>query len=340
MYFDTRISSLAALFLFFTYFITLVGPAGGGRTIGMLAMRLRVTDLEGGVPTLQQAAARTLMLFPFTVASYLVVPWASPPASGPLAAWAASSMTMSLGIALIFATSITCAFNPFKQGLHDFWAGTLVRRNDEMTLGFVALGNQLGASWQRHYRQPQFSGRVSFGLIWTALIVLSYPTPPSREVKAFFDGLKSIESNAVFEGARATIFNWQAVPMNAPAAEQAPVLPPTAEARLTSPTKTAATPAAPSAGPILNLQLSKAGLWGVAGNDAALKVAVEEFARRYVRLIESNNVAGLKHEGELDVEVTLVSRADLVLFQPVREHATFRFKLPARFVPAPRADGS
>src|SRR5690606_8130590 len=60
----------------FLYFALGDGPVGKGRTVGKLLVGIRVTTLDGNVPTLLQALIRTAALYPIFLTSRLINPWA------------------------------------------------------------------------------------------------------------------------------------------------------------------------------------------------------------------------------------------------------------------------
>jgi uncharacterized RDD family membrane protein YckC len=101
--FDWLLAGTVAVLAYFT-----LSDALAGATLGKLALGLRVTNAEGGRPTLKQSLVRE---------SFIVV--GSIPIVGPL---------LALGTWIVLARSIRS--NALRQGKHDLWAGgtRVVRR--------------------------------------------------------------------------------------------------------------------------------------------------------------------------------------------------------------------
>lgn len=158
-------TQLLSALLFLGYFAALNGPVGGGRTLGKRVFRMRTTTLEGGVPTWRQAVLRTALLFPFTIATHLVLPFLDLDPTRHGDSWLMGMTSVALVFAFMIANSSAIAFNGFKQGLHDHAAETFVHRDDEELRDFASLHALLGAEWRMHYRQPQFSSRITLLLV-------------------------------------------------------------------------------------------------------------------------------------------------------------------------------
>ncbi|MCB2154959.1 RDD family protein [bacterium] len=172
--------------IFIAYFTIGNGPFGAkffgkGRTLGKFLTGIRVTDYAGNPPSLPQSFLRTLLLFPLLVTSYWIAP---------LLLDEGSFIHNKIGevfggyllISLFFATLLTIIFNPFKQGLHDYFVRTLVRPAAAPAPTFSELTETIGQGWKKYQMQPVISGIVTLVLIWGAFLVLTWPgrTPAER----------------------------------------------------------------------------------------------------------------------------------------------------------------
>lgn len=167
--------------LLIAYFTLGNGPVGKGRTLGKFLTGIRTTDYAGNVPSLPQALLRTLLLFPILVLDYWITPLVLE--EGNFIHIKIDEMLSGfLMIALFFGMVLTIVFNPFKQGLHDYLVRTLVRPVAAPQPPFADLCALVGERWRRFQIQPIISGTVTFGLIWGAFLVLTWPgrVPPER----------------------------------------------------------------------------------------------------------------------------------------------------------------
>ncbi len=150
--------------VFVGYFVLGDGPVGKGRTVGKMLTGIRVSDLEGKVPSLLQSLTRNVILFSGILLGSVVSPWVLDSSNFSHYYFFMTSPIV-LTFSLFVATVLTMVFNPFKQGLHDFVAKTLVRPSAAPSLPFEEICLMIGVGWRRYQKQPQLMGVVSLGLI-------------------------------------------------------------------------------------------------------------------------------------------------------------------------------
>lgn len=159
----------------FAYFALGDGPVGKGRTVGKFLVGIRVTTLDGGVPTLLQAAIRNALLFPAIIISRCVNPWAFD-SSTFFGTQMSLILTVYLMASLFIANVFAMIFNPFKMGLHDYVARTLVRPSASGQESFAALCERVGGDWRRQYLQPQLMGAGTLLIVFGYLLFTQWPT--------------------------------------------------------------------------------------------------------------------------------------------------------------------
>jgi uncharacterized RDD family membrane protein YckC len=161
----------------FLYFVLLNGPVGKGQTVGKMIFRIRTTDQEGNAPSLTQSVQRTLILFPvFVLGPLATVIWGIP--ESVYESYFSSYLTHFPMISILLATLMVVPFNPFKQGLHDYYAQTLVRplgQQDQPCVTFSDMIDKVGLSWPKMYRQPQYAGLITFSLVFLLFAYMGYP---------------------------------------------------------------------------------------------------------------------------------------------------------------------
>lgn len=169
--------------LTFGYLVFFNGPFGKGRTIGKMILGIQVTDYDGNPPTYRQAIIRTVVLIPVLVLSPVVELFG--PSTSAMQDYVKTLFTLFPFWAIILGTVLTLAFNPFKQGLHDYFAETLVRPiggKGEPVPSFEDLAQQVGHSWPKFHRQPIYSGGISVLMFMSLFAFLAHPSmqPESR----------------------------------------------------------------------------------------------------------------------------------------------------------------
>ncbi len=175
--------------LTFAYLVLFNGPFGKGRTIGKMILGIHVTDYDGRPPTYAQAIIRTVVLIPIFVLGPLTEFFFGP-ASTAMQDYIKTLLTLFPFWAIVLGTVLTLAFNPFKQGLHDYFAQTLVRPmtpKDEPVPTFEDLVAKVGRSSTRFHRQPQYSGGVSVLLFMSLFAFLAHPSMQPPDARAAQD---------------------------------------------------------------------------------------------------------------------------------------------------------
>jgi len=183
--------------LCFFYFAAFNGPFGRGRTVGKIVFRIAATDEEGNPPTWRQSIIRTIVLYPM----YVTVPLTQVilgDRGTPMEEYLRSLLTGYPSLAIVLATLISIPFNPFKQGLHDFAAGTLVRptggKSDNAYPSFDEMRERVGYDWIKFHRQPQYSCGVTVLIIMSLLAFMGFPRETDGDTKVYADARAQIET--------------------------------------------------------------------------------------------------------------------------------------------------
>jgi uncharacterized RDD family membrane protein YckC len=171
-----RASGYVTGLFFFLYFVLFDGPFGKGRTIGKTVLGIAVTDYDGQSPTYRQAAIRAAVLMP----AFVLIPVAETifgHGGSEMERYLKTALGSFPMIAMLLATGLVIPFNPFKQGMHDYVAGTLVQPNkgEARPQPLVELAALVGGQWRVFHRQPQISGLVTFMLFFAVLLIMSWP---------------------------------------------------------------------------------------------------------------------------------------------------------------------
>lgn len=145
------------------------GPVGKGQTLGKLLVGIRTTTRDGAVPGFGRALARTALVFPGFIVAVVLQPFVEPddPLSKPRAI--VEFLPLILLLPMFAANVFAIVFNPFRQGLHDFIAGTNVRAAAAPPMAFAEICAMVGGNWMRLLRQAQVTGWATFLLV-SALI--------------------------------------------------------------------------------------------------------------------------------------------------------------------------
>jgi uncharacterized RDD family membrane protein YckC len=190
--------------LMFAYFVAFNGPFGRGRTVGKLLVRIRVSNYDGDPPTFRQAVIRTVVLMPAFVLVPVAQAFIGTP-QGPGETYASLLISSAPSIAIWLSTLVIVGFNPFKQGLHDYLAQTLVRPDafgqKQQAPSFEDLAVSIGRDWKQFHRQPQISGAVTIGLIIVALAYLYYPGRWPETMKRIDEALYGLKRQPGLETA-------------------------------------------------------------------------------------------------------------------------------------------
>ncbi len=187
----------------FFYFVLLNGPYGKGRTIGKMLLKIEVTDLDGSYPSIRQSVMRTFILFPIFFTAPLADAIFGEPNSI-MHEYFKYCLRNPLTFAVLIGTAISLPFNPFKQGLHDFFSGTLVRpirHPDETRQTFDEMRESVGHSWLKFYRQPQYSAGVTVVLILVLILGMSFPGQWPVHYKEAKENYYSIKDESPFPSA-------------------------------------------------------------------------------------------------------------------------------------------
>ncbi len=194
---------VTSLFVFL-YFVLLNGGYGGGRTIGKLFLGIRTTDYDGNPITLRQSVIRTVTIMPLFVSVPLTEAFL-PVGAEPIWNYVATCITYFAFVAILVASAISLPFNPFKQGLHDFFAETLVRpvrkEGDPADLSFADLAERVGFDWIKFHRQPQYSSGVTFFLVFGFLAVTTYPGYSDETLSEAREVIRGLNANPGMEKA-------------------------------------------------------------------------------------------------------------------------------------------
>ncbi len=321
LFVDERLTTFGAIAVFFLYFTSLNGPPGRGATIGKTIMRMRVSTLDGQIPTWGQAFTRTALFFPFVITFHTLKPFFQEWPVGTTDRMMLFLATAGLAIATIVANSVAASFNPFKQGLHDFWSGTVVRRISDPVIDFAGMRALLGPAWEKHYRQPQYSGRITFIIIYLGMGSIFWSAVRDPKLAAPFTGSEIIAGIPALEGSHLTTF--QLVPDDGSLSEDVGAI--DAE---TSSTLSIDDPESNGVTRV-RIQLSRATAWPLGADDPALETASEKFVRAFLIAAEA---AGrmpeqIKGKDRIDAEIVLSTQADLILYAAERDHALFQVRI-------------
>jgi uncharacterized RDD family membrane protein YckC len=183
--------------LAFLYFALGYGPIGKGQTVGKWLVAIRVTTLDGDVPSLPAAALRTVVLMPFFLTAWIVN---AALFREPTFANTQFSLitTIVLMISLIVANLFAIVFNPFKMGMHDYVAKTLVRPAALQPESFADLRARIGPGWRKHYLQPQLMGLGTFLIVFVFLVFNQWPSHLDAEKRRKFDYERALISEVGF----------------------------------------------------------------------------------------------------------------------------------------------
>lgn len=268
-------------------------------TLGKFLLGLRVTDLDGNIASVRAVALRYGILFAFVPLLLAVGYFHEGGPMDPQRAWVYNMATAMVTVSMLVGHAIACAFNAFKQGMHDFAAQTIVRKSGEEWLGFDALTTQLGDFWRMHYRQPQLSAAISAGLVYVSLGLLTWPKPDP--------GQKDLA-----EAARTM---WTA--MDA-AVERQPLL---AGAQPSTVGFDLSSGASPQTTPTLTLALHRNTLWTSSPTDPALAEQLRQYARDHIALVADSPLRAKDFEGTFTLRVRTLSHAYLLVHMATRDHA-------------------
>lgn len=321
LFVDERLTTFGAIAVFFLYFTSLNGPPGRGATIGKTIMRMRVSTLDGQIPTWGQAFTRTALFFPFVFTFHTLKPFFQEWPEGTTDRLLLFLATAGLAIATIVANSVAASFNPFKQGLHDFWSGTVVRRIGDPVIDFAGMRALLGPAWEKHYRQPQYSGRITFIIIYLGMASIFWSAVRDPKLAAPFTGSDIIAGIPALEGSHLTTFQLVQDDGMLPSESD------TSEAE-TSTTLSIDDPEFEGATQV-RIQLSRATAWPLGADDPALEAAAEKFVRAFLIAAEAADRMPEQIEGKdrIDAEIVLSTQADLILYAAERDHALFHVRI-------------
>lgn len=156
---------LAAIFFlhFLAYFILADSALLGGRTLGKLLAGIKTIQYDGRPPSILKSALRYSLLLGPLFAINIVIPLLSDPTSYK-GYMLPKAIFGGLAVAFFVATTFAISFNPFKQGLHDYVAKTLVVPASSGTT-FEGVTERVGLGWQRYQKHSQIMGFVTFLLI-------------------------------------------------------------------------------------------------------------------------------------------------------------------------------
>ncbi|MDX2176817.1 MAG: RDD family protein [Candidatus Sumerlaeia bacterium] len=299
--------------VFLGYFAALNGPVGGGKTLGKRLFRLRTTTLDGAVPGWTAAIERTVVAFPFTIATHLALPFVHLDEARPGDFWLIAMSAVGLPFAFMLANGSALLFNAFKQGLHDHAAGTVVRREDEPLLDFAAAKAMLGDNWRMHYRQPQFSARITLLLVLGMFAWIFWAREAATPLEKLKQEAAELERPATLAGVavRPNVFDRMG---RAPSADSP--LP-----------GDGATPV-----PYAKLTLQRSARYDA--EPAVLARDATALATAYLRLFASSGRAGAAYSGPVDVDVAVVQAVRLagvlIPFEREAALATFTVELDVR----------
>lgn len=173
----------------FLYFILFNGPFGRGQTVGKMIVGVIATDYDGKPPSWRQSILRTVILMP----PFVMVPVMEVvigPTTSSMDFYLKSLATQFLMFGILVATALVIPFNPFKQGMHDYLAQTLVQprhKGEWEPILFEDLIGTMGREWPKFHRQPQISGLVTLFMILTILAYLAWPGQQRPNYRQYLD---------------------------------------------------------------------------------------------------------------------------------------------------------
>lgn len=189
----------------FAYFVFFNSQYGKGRTVGKLLVGIATTDYDGNAPTLRQAVLRTVILIPVFVTMPLTEAVIGKAENANEIFWKSALAGVPL-FAMLIATFVSLPFNPFKQGLHDYFSQTLVRpipRGGEMQQlqSFEEMAERIGHSWPKFHRQPQYSAGVAFGIVFILMLFMIRPSGYPENYRQIFEGTMQLQRESGLLGA-------------------------------------------------------------------------------------------------------------------------------------------
>lgn len=196
-------AGIVSVLLIYTYFILGDGPLGKGRTLGKLLFGLRLIDAATGqAPTLRQAAIRNAVLLPhILVTSYLLFPLIPSGAYSPGVELFKFMMGEALFISLWFGQVVWVLMNPFRQGLHDRAANTLVLGMNDEPVPMERLEEQAGEIGIAKAMRASRAGWIAMNVIWvfvgyqtvTQSFLPATKNPPPREYVRVHEELRNLK---------------------------------------------------------------------------------------------------------------------------------------------------
>ncbi|MCC5875729.1 MAG: RDD family protein [Candidatus Sumerlaeia bacterium] len=186
----------------FLYFVLFNGPFGKGQTVGKMIVGIIVTDYDGQPPSWRQAVLRTVILMP----PFVMVPVTEVligPAMSSMDFYIMTLATHFLLLAMLVTTALVIPFNPFKQGLHDYVAQTLIQpraRGAFEPVLFEDLAGTLGREWPKFHRQPQISGLVTLLMIMSLFAYLAWPGQQRPDYREYLEARHAMAGLPGFTG--------------------------------------------------------------------------------------------------------------------------------------------
>lgn len=316
---------LTSGFMFF-YFVALNGPYGRGQTIGKMILRIRVRDYAGQNITWRQAALRTVVLFP-TFVTVPIVYVLLPSGQGVWTDFWSAVLTHHLFLGVAVATLLVIPFNPFKQGMHDFVAETLVSgAAPDNAVSFSQLTEQVGPGWVPFHRQPQYSGIVTILLVLVLQFVLVNPMNFTTNQSELIKNIYSLEEVPGFA---------ESIPSYAPIEESAYELATNPDAAASKPPVTADQQ---DTGTLrLVLQVSRPTTWSIDLDTSAGITAAGNYVNRYhaevlprfLDYVSASDQQAAKdriskwYGRPLEYRLVLAQRVSLIPYPPIyREHGS------------------
>jgi len=165
-----KYAEILAHILFLLYFALGASPAGRGKTIGKIMLGIRVTNLDGESVSFGQAFIRTFMLYPIIVASLVNLITFDPGNSSLNEVLLRETIPYLIFIPLLFSNFFAIAFNPYRQGCHDYLCKTMVRPISAPQLNFEEIKNLIGTGWKKYQLNPQLMAGGTFIIIFGLLV--------------------------------------------------------------------------------------------------------------------------------------------------------------------------